>query len=777
MSATDVALRRPSARTGWRGGGGYLPAVAVGLLFILLLQRQGVSVAESLRYVLYLHFVIALPGRLVWRWLREPARHSRTEQFPTHLEDWVCGAVTGYVIELLVYPVARWVGQPRMYVVVPLLLLMTLWVRELRRDRRPPLCQLGALSSWGLAGVVAYLGIWMSVSLFRHVPVRGYWPSGEDEPFQLALVGELRHHFPPEYPYVEAGRLTYQWFVHAHMAASTWSTDVEILTVYRRFDVLMLSAVCVLGVAVVATALSRTPWAAPIGAGLLVLVGSFDITGATPGEATPEERFLIAGYLLNSPTQTFAFALMPPVVMLSLDLVKHGVGSRREITALLLGLAVVSGAKATVLPVALAGFLTAAAIAALRARRAHRASLVGVGACTSVLLLSAALLYAGDSQSLTIDPSMTIDFFMTRLGMGGSGAGVAGLVTLALLVMWLLPGAGAWGLLRDPSTRWDLRVWWLTGAVASGLGATFLLGHGGMSQLYFGRTVAPLVVILSAWGLTVLFPGRVPRRTTLAAWAVAVTAGLALLGLRAATENYRMVMPGVSGPVDLPVLRLWVNLPAVLVILVGFYALRLLVRDLWPWTPPKEPGQVGSRGPVFGSRYLVVFLLGLGLARSMAFLVGHHPPVDVRSAVAPIPAGGVESARWLRANSSPDDRVITNAHCLPAGSEALADRTDCDERHFWMSALTERRFVVEGWAYTRHGEGWNQPFWGDESLLAANDSIFSAPDPAGLRAFVDAHPADWLFADLQSAAPIRELEAAYGAPDRVAGRFAVFRID
>ena len=57
-----------------------------------------------------------------------------------------------------------------------------------------------------------------------------------------------------------------------------------------------------------------------------------------------------------------------------------------------------------------------------------------------------------------------------------------------------------------------------------------------------------------------------------------------------------------------------------------------------------------------------------------------------------------------------------------------------------MSAFSERRFLVEGWAYLPRNlvtaerlDIWVglAPFW-DEELLAANDAAFTSPDPAKL---------------------------------------------
>ncbi len=79
---------------------------------------------------------------------------------------------------------------------------------------------------------------------------------------------------------------------------------------------------------------------------------------------------------------------------------------------------------------------------------------------------------------------------MKSLGVLGGGLAGELMVTGSLLAMWLLPGALPSPSSRNPETRWDPRFWWLLGAIASGYGATFMLGHVGNSQVYFGRAAA-----------------------------------------------------------------------------------------------------------------------------------------------------------------------------------------------------------------------------------------------------------------------------------------------
>ncbi|WP_237103861.1 hypothetical protein, partial [Nonomuraea sp. MG754425] len=112
-----------------------------------------------------------------------------------------------------------------------------------------------------------------------------------------------------------------------------------------------------------------------------------------------------------------------------------------------------------------------------------------------------------------------------------------------------------------------------------------------------------------------------------------------------------------------------------------------------------------------------------------------------------IPRGALEAGRWLRAHSSPDDVVATDLHC----------RYDwwrvCDSRHFWVSGFSERRVLVEGWAYAESTLSRARPFlrsylavpFGDPALLAANDAVFERPTAENVRELSRKYGVKWLF--------------------------------
>ncbi|MEV4085804.1 hypothetical protein AB0J43_36600, partial [Nonomuraea fuscirosea] len=112
-----------------------------------------------------------------------------------------------------------------------------------------------------------------------------------------------------------------------------------------------------------------------------------------------------------------------------------------------------------------------------------------------------------------------------------------------------------------------------------------------------------------------------------------------------------------------------------------------------------------------------------------------------------VPPGARAAGRWLRDHSAPGDVVATDLHCLHDGWQV------CDSRHFWVSGFSERRMLVEGWAYAEStlaraglfaGSYLAVPF-ADQKRLAANDVVFRAPTAENVRRLADEYGVTWLF--------------------------------
>jgi hypothetical protein len=731
--ATGTTTTEPARRG--RLGPGWWPAAAVLVATAATLHYYGVGGAAIVAFYAYTALAITLPGTLLWRLLMRGAGHIGT--------DSAAGTAVGFAVEIPVYLAARAAGQPYAVAVWPVITLVTFAaVPGLRRfwrgsgDRMPGAagCAAGIAMLYVLAD--SALTVFRVEALTGHL-ARAPYP---DEPFQTALVGELKHHFPAVMPYVTGTPLQYHWYVHAHTAAASWLTGIEPQVLLLRLVPLPMMYASVLLVIAIARALTQRVWP-----GLVAVAITFFATMTSPYRdlSVPfaTGSLLDAGWY--SPTQTFGAMLFAALILVLVRLLRAEApaGPGPWIAFALLSGAV-AGAKATFLPMLACGLALAVLVRYLRGRRAggpsaHRTGPeLGALAISLVWLVFAQLgLYGGGDQGMAIAPLSVVKF--SAAGQAVLGTPVAAdpwptLVVFALLTVlsWVGGLAGAIGLARSQQ-RWDCAYWIIVGIGISGAGALFAFGHPGLSELYFIRSAEPYLAIAAACGLAALVRGVRSKRAA-GLWAGSFVIGVALVyAVRAAAgASPRSIS---SSLVPYAVL-------AAALLLVGA-TLVVLGR-----------GAGLSRAAITAAVVLVALgttvPAGLLQPTDLVTTATTGPERNVRGFIDLTPAGGIPAARWLRDHSSPDDLVATNDHCLAvAGPE-------CDSRDFWLAAYAERRVLVEGWAYTDramdeipiYAPGVGYPAYWDPALLAANDAVFTAPDRDSVHRFAHRYGVRWLVA-------------------------------
>jgi hypothetical protein len=115
---------------------------------------------------------------------------------------------------------------------------------------------------------------------------------------------------------------------------------------------------------------------------------------------------------------------------------------------------------------------------------------------------------------------------------------------------------------------------------------------------------------------------------------------------------------------------------------------------------------------------------------------------------------GVRAARWLRDHSEPTDVIATNRHCAIKEVPPESPSRECRAMGFWVSAYTERRVLVEGWAFSLDARSRDvqagtapgvQPFW-DAPKFVDNKRFFNQPTPDAATALCQ-RGVRWAFLD------------------------------
>lgn len=749
---------------------GWVPAVLVWLLAAFLARAVGhVGGRDILAFTTYVVLCLTVPGTLVFRWLLPAPKRPFAESV-------VLGTLTGYVIELPVYLTCRAAGLPLLTAAWPVLVVgLSLATRRGRGLwRQPQARRLPPAWSWSMAGLMAFTVVWVARNVWALSPVtRGSLASPYvDEPFHLAMIGEFRHHFPAQMPYVDGTPLFYHWLTYVHVAASSWITGIEPVVLFKVLTFTAVIAATVLGVAAVTNRLTGRLWPGLVVAALLVLASPVDVFGWSSGVSPWAGRRFLSGLLFVGPTQTFAYVPFLLVLLLVVETLQARRVRLQVWGALAVLLFVLAGSKSTFLPTVLAGLLGTLAAGVVLRRRLPRNVLVLTALAIGAFLLAQRVFYGAGTRSLFWSPlAVSRDYALGHPGLLSASGQVPQAVLLIIAASFVLAhvaaGAGAVGLLRHGGWR-DPVPHFLVITYAAAIGAALLLDHPGKAQMYFLFAGTLTLVLASGLGLARLAPLGTSRLSWYAA-GVAAAAGCGIALLVGALTTAAPARVAAHAPVAEAVRTLVVPqvIAAGLVAAVGLAA----------WL-------VGQRRNLQVSTTLVLvsLVLGMGLARGVADLqqlVTGATPAPVASTAQPMIApGGLQAARWLRDHSSPGDLVATNAHCTKGPGPR------CERRNFWIAGYTERHVLVEGWAYVAPEtvgmpsnpvtNSQRPPFW-DAQRLADNDRAFRHPSRAALHKLHATYGVDWLFVDLRYPARLTRLEqhARLVFQD---GRYAVLQV-
>jgi hypothetical protein len=253
-------------------------------------------------------------------------------------------------------------------------------------------------------------------------------------------------------------------------------------------------------------------------------------------------------------------------------------------------------------------------------------------------------------------------------------------------------------------------------AILVGILGLFIFEAWGNSQWFIYYPVGPLIAILVAL--------MIPNLLNM--WNSQQILILVILGVLVQNSIF-LLLRNWFEPNTLNLGLLWV----ISVIFISFIAF-LLARFLWNYNFYKSLLAVS------------VSLLFVGFFSSLDYKDAYPYPVNNYEHPWSITIGTEKAANYVKNNSSINDVVATNRHCV--GPE---EKNTCISRIFTISALSERRTFIEGWAYTTCpvSEALNNSFW-NQPLLRLNQQVMTQSD-AKSAAELSKYGVQWLFIDLR----------------------------
>jgi hypothetical protein len=785
-TATTTAAQTAKHRRGHRPGAGEgsapartalpkallsaLPWLIVVTFLLAALLWAGTPRIFVVRYCAYVVGGIVVPGVLVYR-----ALCGSRGNLP---EDAGFGAVTGIAVALVGWALAVGAGLGGFLWLWPLLVIAPFVAAPgLRRHWRIAEPEPLPLTwSWLIATVMILAVTIMALREWGSNPLPPVTHNlFGDIYYHWANAAELRHTIFPQQPQMAGEPLRYHWFSDAYRASASMMSGVPLSPVMLRLWGAPVVLTSVLVIAGLARQVSRIWWSGPVAGFIAVALPVTSIWPRFPSWPVTIEPWY-------SPTLTFSIPFVAAVTALLVDIAR---GIRMERGWLLFGLLlpVAAASKSSSLPVLVGGIILGAAASWVIHRRVPWMMLAALGGAVLVLALTVPTL-AGGASGAGIQFGAAFSFkgqFRDVVGKGsipGTGGFLPGqldqvpvnlgLILPALVVCFVLSQIGrvlGFAALLRRQLRNDVATWVLAGTGLAGWAAALLVNHVANGELYFAYSAIPANAALSAWLLGALAPAR---RT-----AVVVLGGL-VLGALTGALLYRYSPGNGDGPwkeswrhdLARPVIALAV------ITAIGVLVWRLL-RIRWR--------------AMTGAGLAVLVAAGVGLGWHTAYrdvsgrldaAAGGKLPSTGTKGRFWVDKSEMQAAEWLARNAPAKDIVATNVHC-----EMVKTTSDCVNRSFWVSALTEHAVVLEGWAYqpavqARHGEN-GVPYFRrpapDARRQRVNDAAFTAPTAEGLAELRHRYGARWLYAD-NRASPVSPLLATLANERYRAGTVTIYEL-
>jgi hypothetical protein len=481
------------------------PAALVSAVVVITWLISGVSIVDVIRFCAYEIVFVALPGAaLLWALLGRRSGFLVTVSL---------GWPLGQILEILAFVATAAIGVRWLFDLYPVVIVV-LGALMIWRRRRAIAIETNepttAVSLWAAAVALSIGLVYLALMFLQQVPLPQSTPSvayNVDFVFFIGLIGQALHHWPLTSPGLSGVPLHYEWFVFLHMAAVTQVTHLAIPTVALRLD--YVPTVVVLGCQLLALGrlFGRSAWVGVLAIVAVFLLGPLDLTTNLAGAPFVES---FSFHMWASWTISFGLMFLLALIYLINECLgattwrsRDDIGGWVLIALLMVG---ASGAKATILPVVLAG-TALYAVVALFIRPASLSKALVVLALGAVLfVITFLIVYGSGVPGTVVDPFASLGGTLPVVAARGItstvvrhlvlpfayAAGVAGV---------LLPLGGALYMLRPKHRKEISRYAFCICIFVAGLAISNLVHQISFSEQYFLDTGFIAGCIVAAAGL------------------------------------------------------------------------------------------------------------------------------------------------------------------------------------------------------------------------------------------------------------------------------------
>ena len=684
---------------------------------------SGVSLNEIARFGAYEIGFVALPGvTLLW------ALRGRPRGL---LEAAGLGMPIGSALEILAFSATAAAGERGLFLLYPVVAVaiggLVIWLRRTPAAPRLSAPPMSTRVMWMAALTLSVGLIYMALMFIPQAPLPSERMSVSYIPdfvYEMSKTAEVLYHWPPTNPGLSGVPLPYEWFLFFHMAAVSQVTHLGIPIIALRLDFVPLLLIVGCQVLLVGRAFAGTATVGVIAIAVVFLLGPLDLTTDASGSSPFFEVF--SSQLWESWTFPFGIMFFLPLLYLVAQRLRAATWRTRPdlgawfvIALLMIG---ASGAKATILPVLLAGTgLYTVCVCISRRTKPAPQFLVALALGAVIFGATFWIIYRGGAPFTVFGPLAGLGQTLPVIDITRSSLpAIIRVIVLPLayaagLAGMLLPLAGLLYLLRRRHHARLRRYAFCLCMLGSGLLIGNLWHQVGYSELYFEGTgyIVGCIVAADWLRLAWLDIGHalpVSRRST------ALAAGcwiVALIALVVATSS--------TNQSQIPAARYGVLVAGSILFVAGWFVIARARRH-------STSGVLGlGLIPILAASALAS---PIELAPTAGLIVSSIP---VTYAQTELPAGRgltpdlLKALRWLKANSSIDAVIAVSNHWL--------DSADTNGRYYYYSAFSDRQVFIEGYDPVRYeittsyrtAAGAN---FGERQVL--NNEVFDDADQAAL---------------------------------------------